>query len=253
MQDAMLCGQLDAAGMVTVSFFDWDDTFLGARTVPVGGALLGDHNSPRQRGDAWYQAPLPPEYNEILDAAGAPTGIINKGGYLFAGWVDFETGHSVPNVAASATAGQAIPESELVSLHSIRSSLRVKAAYSEDVNTIGGLVSQRRYVFSYSPFKAEEGVIKSVFTVTRPPNARKAIGGIAYMKVVLRIKGSGQWPVEPIPLGKSDYVAIKHQMPGFASTYLDETGGISVSIINAEKSNISLVKSIPGTEVIAHE
>lgn len=261
MIEAMLLagGQL----MHTVTFFDWDGTHLGSRAVPHGGRLLGDHETPEQRGDGPEQAPLPPEYNLLWDANGngvydylgindPGNDVSNKMGYVFAGWVDRETGHSVPNVLPSAPSGQLIDEAELVSLNNITSDLCLKAAYSEVAEMLGTNVSRRRYMISYTPFVLEEGELRSYITVRRPQNGRRNPEGEIYLCVDLNIKNVGQWRFAPIRLGTSDVETVFIQVPFSAGANLDDTVGISFYAMDRNGAGRSATVQIPGTEVYNH-
>lgn len=265
MKDAMVCGGgIDAADMVTVSFFDWDDTFLGARAVPVGGRLLGDHNSPDQRGDGIDRAPLPPEYNLLWDANGNGTydfvGInslendtANKMGYVFAGWVDFETGHSTPEFPFGAATGQTIPTEELVGLDSITESRRLKAAYNENPALIGETNNKRSYLISHTPFVLLNGELHTNITIRRAQNTRRASDGKVALRVVMQVNGSGQFRFAPILFGKKDVETIDYQIPVGASGTLNKDAALTFSGIDmATKMGNTLSVSVPAAELVDH-
>lgn len=235
-------------GFCSVVFYDWDGTLLGSRIVPKGGSLLGDHETPNQRGDGVDQAPLPPEYELLWDVNGdnkydfignnnVENDAANKMGYDFAGWVDNKTGFSTPNVANNAEAGQIQNPEDLIKLTNITSNLVVKAAYNEN-KKIAASVNQRRYLVSYTPFELDSGALQTEITVRRPENARRALEGTTFLKIALQPKGRGQVTVL-IPLGASDVETVTFTMPLGSGEYYDATRALSISVVDDANAAIS--------------
>lgn len=178
---------------VEVAFFDWDGVFLGARSVPCGGRLKGDHLSLEECGDGADCAPRPLEGEILFDtvgdgkyhffATGDPgNGVANKRGYDFAGWVPF-TGCSVPRVAYNAARGQKIPEEELVALSNIQADMVLKAAYNENRDLLGANSGTRFYQLSCSLKRHQDGKAELNIIVRRPENARRIPEGEKILKV----------------------------------------------------------------------
>ncbi|MDO4269664.1 MAG: Ig domain-containing protein [Eubacteriales bacterium] len=244
----------------TVVFYDWDNTLLGSRIVAKGGSLKGETLD--DCGDSADQAPKPPEGELLYDANGngeydfignnnAGNDVKNKAGYTFAGWVDYETGYSVPNVAASAVRGQAIPKEEIISLSSITENLIVKAAYNEDALIIGTTPVNRRYLISYTPFKAVNGALQTEITVRRPQNARRAVDGKIYLQIALQPADRGQTNVE-LPLGTSDVERVTFSMPATASGSYHASAALSFTVGDASGTGRSDTLTVRAEDIVAH-
>lgn len=242
----------------TVVFYDWDGTLLGSRIVAVGGSLKGEKLE--DCGDGADQAPKPPEGELLYDADGdgeydfignnnAGNDVKNKAGYTFAGWVDYETGYSVPNVTVAAAKGQ--KAEDLVSLSDITRNLVLKAAYDENSAILGSNATNRRYLISYTPFVLKNGVLETTITVRRPQNARRSPEGNASLSVALQPTGYGQTKVT-IPLGKSDCESITFAMPSNAASNYHKNTALALSVLNAEGNSISATVSIKANEIVGH-
>ena len=243
-----------ADGFCTVVFYDWDGTLLGSRVVAKGGSLRGDHNSKDERDNAAPNAaPLPPEGNAILDSEGNDTGVVNKAGYSFAGWVDYETGHTTPSAALANAAGLTIDDEELIELTNIQENKVVKAAYDE--SSIGATTSAKRYDVSYSPFETGGGGLQTTFTVSRKATARRGNEGVMYLQLTLRPLDRGATVIS-VPLGKGEVETFMLTMPSSAVSTYQATNAISYVVYTeldtGKTDNRSLSANIKATDIINH-
>lgn len=246
----------------TVVFYDWDGTLLGSRIVAVGGSLKGEKLE--DCGDGADQAPKPPEGELLYDADGdgeydfignnnVGNDAKNKAGYTFAGWVDYETGYSVPNVPSTERSIAKIPKDQLVSLSKIQENLILKAAYDENdkLSTGANMTTNpnlRRYLISYTPFVKSGTSVTTTITVRRPENARRSVEGEAYLRIALQPIGLGQ-TVVTVPLGMSDVETFVFSMPVGADATYNAVSAITLSITNYENATISAPTLISASEL----
>lgn len=212
----------------SVTFYDWDNSYLGTRVVKSGGSLRGDHETPMSRGVEPDEAPKPPEYELLFDAMDnneykfygindPHNGVCNKRGYLFAGWVDINE-CSVPVVTPIMARGQQIPRNSLVSLKNIRRDMVLKAAYDEDRMILGANTGTRRYQISFSPFCIKNNSFYTEVTVRRPENARRIPEGEKYLMVTSKLLGWGSFPAK-YALGDKDVETMSLSIPMPAERY----------------------------------
>ena len=253
-------GPADPSSFRTVVFYDWDGTLLGSRIVGVGGSLKGSTEL-ADCGSESDQAPLPPSGELLWDVNGdgeynfignnnVGNDAKNKEGYIFAGWVDYTTGYSVPNVAAGA--GRGAQAENLVSLENIQENLILKAAYSEDTTKLGGNANARRYLISYTPFvfNATSGYLETNITVRRPQNARRAVEGKVSLSIVLQPNARGQTAIS-VPLGTTDVETITFSMPTISSSnYGNEA--LAFRVVDATGVARSADVYVNGPDIIDH-
>lgn len=241
-----------ADGFCTVVFYDWDGTLLGSRIVAKGGSLKGDHNSPDDRDDDDPNAaPLPPEGNMILDDEGNKTGVVNKAGYTFAGWVRFNEADETPIEKNAQNGLQTIPEDNLVSLSNIVDSLVLQAAYDE--TEVGSRATQRYYKIEMSEFIQTSAGLETTFTVTRAKTTRRANPDKTYLQVTIRPQGRGETTLM-LPLGKTDWEQVSLTLPVNVSTAYEVNNALSyfvVSEIAGQQDNRSGVVNVPRANVVA--
>ncbi|WP_130862545.1 hypothetical protein [Bacilliculturomica massiliensis] len=245
-------GTADPDDFVSYTFYDWDGTLLGTRVVAKNTGSLIDPNTDENR--ATYEgkseaeltalgaAPIVP-YGEKLENADKSVSTINKAGYSYAGWVDFDQ-TSTPDVSRDEEDGQTITGSggTLVPLTGASENKVLRAAYNEIKYADGGIGwmdydDDNIYLIEHSPFKASGmSYVKSTITVKRANTSRRSADGI-YLTLSLRPRGLGETRLN-INLGDSDLETYELVMPKLAyQTYANQAvtltlfsnGGLTLS------------------------
>lgn len=235
---------------VSVTFYDWDGTLLGSR-IAVRGQGLTDPNLPEARGNyveadgtpkytdeeltAMGAAPLVPEGNLLTggrDQDGNLITSVNKAGYTFAGWVDYEAA-STPEVGITDRNLNQINPDSLVPLSGMAEPRILRAAYHETgVST--GSNAERRYDIYWSPFRYSENkqFLEVTLTAVRREHARR-INGNVLLLVSLRPIGAGETRLK-IELGQADVQSYVLQMPPGAADKYTEQNAISCTVWDRE-------------------
>ena len=267
--DTVNTGTADANDFVSIVFYDWNGDLIGSRIINKGGSLIDPNTAENKTNHPEYLtmsdaelasagiAPVVTEGGFFYDKGGAPiqnnagANVVNKAGYTFAGWVDFNTGYSTPNIANSAAAGATHSSEELVPLTNISNNLILQAAYDENAGVIGSSGMRRYYEINYSNFVSQNGGLETTFTVIRNAASRRVIGGEAFLKLTITPNGAGN-TILKIPLGSNDVEQYVLQMPSGADKNYNAKA-ISYTLSDRDDAaRASASTSVPASAIVAH-
>ena len=232
---------------VTVSFFDWDGTFLGTRTVRKGGSLTGDSAATaEQRGNDPTQAPLPQEGNTLTTEKG--TSVTNKAGYAFVGWVEYtKDGSSTPIVARNNNTMQDIAADRLVTLSNLEKDISVQAAYKEV--SLGANAAKRFYSIERSTFAKVGPNLECTLTVFRGANARRGNSAQMYLQVALVPKGMSATTLY-LPIAGTDVETTTITLPANATNTYARVSCRVVTYVDGVRINVSRTFTINAADMV---
>ena len=178
---------------------------------------------------------------------------MNKAGYVFAGWSDYNTGLTNP---VGGTWDDAVltlkPEDLITNLSNIGTNKIIKAAYNETNAIVATLPDDpSMYAVTYSPFVSGGGGLQTTFTVTRNSSSRRAREGEVYLVIELRPLGRGLTRIR-VPLGKSDVETFTLTMPNNAASIYSETNAISYSLEDKDSESKAWSEDINRSVIIKH-
>ena len=232
---------------VTVSFFDWDGTFLGTRTVRKGGSLTGDSAATAgQRGNDPTQAPLPQEGNTLTTGNG--TSVINKAGYTFVGWVEYTKDGSSTPLDRTTNTMQDIEPDRLKSLSNLEKDISVQAAYKEV--SLGANVAKRYYNIERGKFSRVGNSLECTVTVYRGATARRGNSSQMYLEVALTPKGMAATTLY-IPIDGTDVATATLSLPANAASTYSRVVCRVVTYVDGARVNASSTFTINASDMIA--